>query len=388
MTQYLLRIEKSFCNLGAHFTGCLQFLWLWVLDASSHTYKHNPEDAAYLCETDVSKCVWQQRWCFWEYIFPVVPLLTHTCTQVHRVSQRNPTDVSYLWETDLSKCVCQQTWCFWTHSFPVVPLLDHTCTQFDRVSQRNPTDVVYLYETDVSKYVWEKEWHNPVYASRVDSSAFSFWVFHHTDPRISVFKCPEVCRDRVLCMYPSPSFYVLNFSPRLGIHIVRWCRRDGCYFFSPLCYICSPMSIISGSHYHTSQKNKNFCFSFLLRFLLFGCFGTGGRRRAGEVVPANSHRNHKEQWQGAALGLLLRCSLVPLWHSRCWYTSRLMRPRPRSCRSSRMRAKTYTLMRPRLRTKRYPKRYDLACTEQNSTGVIRYHSARLLSFARYAHFRI
>ncbi len=31
-------------------------------------------------ETDVSKCLWQQRWRFWTHTLPVVPLLTHTCT--------------------------------------------------------------------------------------------------------------------------------------------------------------------------------------------------------------------------------------------------------------------------------------------------------------------
>ncbi len=33
-------------------------------------------------------------------------------TQVHRFSQRNPTDSAYLCETDVSKCVCQQRWSF------------------------------------------------------------------------------------------------------------------------------------------------------------------------------------------------------------------------------------------------------------------------------------
>jgi hypothetical protein len=35
----------------------------------------------------------------------VTPLLSHACTQVHRFSQRNPTDAAYLCETDVSKCV-------------------------------------------------------------------------------------------------------------------------------------------------------------------------------------------------------------------------------------------------------------------------------------------
>ncbi len=42
----------------------------------------------------------------------VRPLLTHACTQVHRFSQRNPTDAAYLCETDVPKCVWQQRWRF------------------------------------------------------------------------------------------------------------------------------------------------------------------------------------------------------------------------------------------------------------------------------------
>jgi hypothetical protein len=37
--------------------------------------------------------------------FPVVPLLSHVCTQVYRFSQHNPTDAAYLCETDVSKCL-------------------------------------------------------------------------------------------------------------------------------------------------------------------------------------------------------------------------------------------------------------------------------------------
>jgi hypothetical protein len=33
------------------------------------------------------------------------PPSSHTCTQVHRFSQRNPTDAVYLCETDISTCV-------------------------------------------------------------------------------------------------------------------------------------------------------------------------------------------------------------------------------------------------------------------------------------------
>ncbi len=139
--------------------------------------QRNSADSAYLCETDTSKCVPQQRWCFLEHNFPVDPFLSHTCTQVYRFSQRNPTDVSYLCETDVSKCVWQQRWCFWAHSFPVTPLLIHTCTQVHRFSQRNPADSAYLYKTDVSKYVWHQEWYNPVYVSRVDSSTLVFESF-------------------------------------------------------------------------------------------------------------------------------------------------------------------------------------------------------------------
>ncbi len=94
----------------------------------------NPADAAYLCETDVSKCVWHQGWRFWTHIFPVSPLLTHTYVQVHRFSQRNPADVDYLCETDISTCVWHQGCCFWAHNFPVAPLLTHVCAQVHRFS--------------------------------------------------------------------------------------------------------------------------------------------------------------------------------------------------------------------------------------------------------------
>jgi hypothetical protein len=33
---------------------------------------------------------------------PVVPLLTHECTQVHRFSKHNPTDTVYFCETEQS----------------------------------------------------------------------------------------------------------------------------------------------------------------------------------------------------------------------------------------------------------------------------------------------
>jgi hypothetical protein len=37
--------------------------------------------------------------------FPRRPPLVHSCTEVHRFSQRNPSDVDYLSKTDVSKCV-------------------------------------------------------------------------------------------------------------------------------------------------------------------------------------------------------------------------------------------------------------------------------------------
>ncbi len=106
-----------------------------------------------------------------------VPLLTHGCTQVYLFSPRNPTDTVYHCETDVSKCVWQQRWCFWSWIFPITPLLAHTCTQVHRFSPRNPADTAYLCETDVSKYVWQQEWHNPVYVRRVDSSSLVFESF-------------------------------------------------------------------------------------------------------------------------------------------------------------------------------------------------------------------
>jgi hypothetical protein len=121
--------------------------------------------------------VWQQRWCFWRRNFPVTPLLVHTCTQMHRFSQRNPSDPDYLSKTDVSKCVWQQRWRFWAHSFPVAPLLAHACTQVHRFSHSNPADAAYLCETDVSKYVWKQECRNPVYVRRVDSSGLVFESF-------------------------------------------------------------------------------------------------------------------------------------------------------------------------------------------------------------------
>jgi hypothetical protein len=138
---------------------------------------HSPVNSAYLCETDVSKYVWQEWWCFWGRNFPVSPLLTHTCTQVHRFSEHSPTDSSYLCETDVSKYVWQERWCFWARSFPTVPLLAHACTQVHRFSPHSPEDSAYLWETDVSMYVWQQEWRNPVYARRIDSSALVFKSF-------------------------------------------------------------------------------------------------------------------------------------------------------------------------------------------------------------------
>jgi hypothetical protein len=104
-------------------------------------------------------------------------LLAHACTQVHRFSQHSPADSAYLCETDVSKYVWQQRWCFWAHRFPVAPLLAHACTQVHRFSQHSPADSAYLCETDVSMYVWQQEWRNPVYASRIDSSSLVFKSF-------------------------------------------------------------------------------------------------------------------------------------------------------------------------------------------------------------------
>jgi hypothetical protein len=114
---------------------------------SSLTYVHmcigSPNSTRQTLSTSVKLtylCVWQQRWCFWSHILPVDPLLDHSCTQVHRFSKHNPTDTVYLCTTDVSKCVWQQRWRFWTRNFPVIPLLTHTCTQVHRFSQRNPVE--------------------------------------------------------------------------------------------------------------------------------------------------------------------------------------------------------------------------------------------------------
>ncbi len=46
--------------------------------------------STYTCsETDISKCVWQQRWCFWTLSFPVDPLLKLTYLSVY--DSRNDT---------------------------------------------------------------------------------------------------------------------------------------------------------------------------------------------------------------------------------------------------------------------------------------------------------
>ena len=134
-------------------------------------------DVDQLRETDVSKCVWHQRWRFWSRTLPVPPFLTHTCTQVNRFSEPYLTDVDQVRETDVSKCIWHQRWRFWTHTLPVAPLLIHTCTQVHRFSEPYLTDVDQLRETDVSKYVWHQECHNPVYVRCVDSSGLVFESF-------------------------------------------------------------------------------------------------------------------------------------------------------------------------------------------------------------------
>ncbi len=49
--------------------------------------------------------------------------LPHACTQVHLFSKPYLTDVSQLRETEVSKCVWQQIWCFCSRTLPVPPLL-------------------------------------------------------------------------------------------------------------------------------------------------------------------------------------------------------------------------------------------------------------------------
>ncbi len=60
--------------------------------------------------------------------FPVPTLLAHAYTQVYRFSQPKLAHVAELRETDVSKCVWQQGWCFWTLTLPVPTLLAHVCT--------------------------------------------------------------------------------------------------------------------------------------------------------------------------------------------------------------------------------------------------------------------
>ena len=79
-------------------------------------------------ETDVSKCVWHQRWCFWVRTLPVPTLLTLACTQVRRFSQPKLAHYAHLRENDVSKCGWQQRWCFWVRTLPVPTLLTNTYT--------------------------------------------------------------------------------------------------------------------------------------------------------------------------------------------------------------------------------------------------------------------
>jgi hypothetical protein len=108
-----------------------EFLTTLLAHVCTQVYRfsqRNPADAAYICKTDVCKCVWQERWSFWAHRSPVV-LVVYVCAQVYRFSQRNSADSAYLCETDASKYVRQQRWRFWARSFFVSPLLDHACTQ-------------------------------------------------------------------------------------------------------------------------------------------------------------------------------------------------------------------------------------------------------------------
>ncbi len=125
----------------------------------------------------------------------------HACTQVHRFSQHSPADSAYLCETDVSKYVWQQRWCFRTRSFPAAPILAHACTQVHRFSEHRPADSTYLCETDVCKYVWQQEWRNPVYARRINSSAL---VFKSFITPILIYK---------FCLYLSLSWFIIKHEP-------------------------------------------------------------------------------------------------------------------------------------------------------------------------------
>jgi hypothetical protein len=81
MTQYLLRIEKSFCNdnLRIHFlvffsdryrsngfnklkNGCFQFLWLWgSLDASSRTSQMTKPEKCFSSMSDTAMYVYIKK---------------------------------------------------------------------------------------------------------------------------------------------------------------------------------------------------------------------------------------------------------------------------------------------------------------------------------------
>jgi hypothetical protein len=86
------------------------------------------------------------------------PVIFYTCTQVHRLSQPKLTESDQVRETDVSKCIWQQEWLFWDRTLPVSPLLAHGCAQVHRLSQPKLTESVQVRETDVSKCVWQQEW--------------------------------------------------------------------------------------------------------------------------------------------------------------------------------------------------------------------------------------
>jgi hypothetical protein len=92
------------------------------------------------------------KWIGCSRSFPVDPLLAHVCTQVYRFSQRNPTDSDYLSETDVSKCVRQQRLCSWillcrTSSWIHIPALPtYFLRYFSRICACWPTLLLQLLQ--------------------------------------------------------------------------------------------------------------------------------------------------------------------------------------------------------------------------------------------------
>ena len=69
--------------------------------------------------------------------------------------------------------------------------------------------------------------------------------------------------------------------PLVHVHIVRYSGRDGCSFWSPLCFIYSVMSITLHFWFPPTPFHKKsfpIFFPFFFDCLFLGCFSTGDRK--------------------------------------------------------------------------------------------------------------